>query len=600
MAHIRRLFFLHIVIFVHHVSSVELELYMADPEVRIAQKIYCQISGQSSTDRLKAWYDNNEVFSKDGDLQSEEVFTVSYRNQLAGTHSLKVSILNQSGNQLVSKEHQWKTLHNGVPEVGIDEHNALIVNGEYHFPLFGQIDEKIEQWKEHGLGNTACANYWDTAYSVSDLKTWLDFCVHIGVRSIGPYSRWSGITEKPHGLGNDTTIMGNYVRTYRDHPGNLIWLWADEPDGGETVSPKEIRSWTEVCHRNDTDHPHFVNQIAYYWGKLDESYPNNLWYRQHCKKYSYVYGADQHGGERKLLADIVGFDFYPIEYSNCEPVNATFASMCAALDSIRAWNHNLCPIFSWIENCDIHPDFDNDGLAEGPFTYDWTPPPSSEQLWSEYWLKTIHGVRGFQVHAAFDKDCRGFDDTADKPRNYSTLKKFGSYINDLKDVIMGPDIKRTITNNASDPGKRVDHMAKISNDTLYIFAARLTEVSETSPANISVQFTCENVTSNKVYLYDSDDSLSLTAGVFTATFSPYEVKIFKVPHVKAAIKNFTRNNKLEIKANIKAELFTITGRRVNIRHITNRQQPSLSRGVYLYHYQSLFHRNIFDKKLILK
>ena len=53
-------------------NAATLDVYMADPEVRIAQKIYCQIGGVVPTDKIRATLDGSIIYQKDGNLQSEE------------------------------------------------------------------------------------------------------------------------------------------------------------------------------------------------------------------------------------------------------------------------------------------------------------------------------------------------------------------------------------------------------------------------------------------------------------------------------------------------------------------------------------------------
>lgn len=245
----------------------ELVVYMADPHVRIAQKLYCQINEKNSTDNLQALYDGNIIYEKMGDLQREEVFVVDHSHQQAGQHNLTVRILDQTGQEKSAFSRTWTTQHDGIPIVGIDENNAIRIKGKLIFPVYPATAEVyIDQWIHHGLANTASdmrylhANFND--YTKEEYKTWLDRCARLGIQNIGPTARWAGMGNIPHGKGNDINIMREYLEYLKDHPGVLMWQWSDEPDsGGEgnRAEPEEIRLWTDLCHQIDTNHPHAVN-----------------------------------------------------------------------------------------------------------------------------------------------------------------------------------------------------------------------------------------------------------------------------------------------------------------------------------------------------
>jgi len=534
------------------VGFARLELYMADPEVRIAQKIYCQIENAEVTDKLQATLDGTVIFEKNGNLQSEEIFTANYRNQQAGKHELVVMILDRYGQIKESVTKSWVTLHNGIPMVGIDENNSLRLNGELFFPIYALLDDgDMIYFVENGYMNSGANEGWNAeGYTVETYRDWLNLCNQKGAMNVGPGTRWEGMVIRT-GRDCDTTSMKEYVDTFKVHPAQLIWQWADEPDGGGTdycAFPDAIRSWTEVCHRNDTDHPHAVNLVAYDW-TWDLNY-----YINHCGDYSYLHGADWHGGQKKLIADIIGFDYYPIEFATVEyaPGPVTFAGLAKALDRLREWNYDLCPIFSWIENCDLsygeytksapYPNFtcnceppncctpgvdcpatDRGGDCKQNQVYIWTPPPTPEQMWSEYWIKVIHGVKGFKIHPHFAPDGH-----SQPPRNHETMAKFMSWVNDLKEGLLGPESKTVITDDANETGSRVDFIVREDDENIYIFAARLTEVKENDYPSINVTFNIENITSGQIQVYGEDRSINITSNEFQDSFTPWDVHIYKI------------------------------------------------------------------------
>ncbi len=499
--------------------ATQLELYMADPEVRIAQKIYCQIKDVAPTDKLQVILDGKIIFARNSNLRSEEIVLVDYRNQKAGAHSLSVKIVAQNGSEKAAVTKTWTTLHNGIPVVGIDENNAIRVNGELFFPLYVALNENdFSYWIDRGYINTGTKMYYqsDNNYTLTTYKNWLDICSAIGARNIGPVTRWNGLGENVHGKGNDLEQMKAYVASLKNHPGVLGWQWSDEPNGGgneNRAQPDEIRSWTDLCHQHDTNHPHFVNLgNAYHYGQ-DSNFAINL-----CQQYSYLYGSKYFAGEKKLLADIQGLDYYPIEYATKAPLEANFENMAKAFERLREYNYDLCPILSWIENCDIHPDDNSDGLADGPpgSAYAWTPAPTPAEMWAEYWIKVIHGVKGFKVHPFFASD-----GTAQPPRNNETLAKFKRWIDDLKGAVLGSDYSSNQIDVNELGGGRIDVMAKEFNGMGYLFTGNLKRQSERA------RFSVAGLRSgSKIQVYGEDRTITSGNGYFEDSFNPLDVHIY--------------------------------------------------------------------------
>jgi hypothetical protein len=630
--------------------AATIDIYMADPEVRISQKLYIQISDAVASDRLLVTLDSAIICERRGPLASEEIVTVSYATLVAGEHTLIVKIVDASGGDASNVFNRtWRTLHNGIPTVGIDENNSIRVNGELYFPVYAPVERSISPpWMRDSLMNTTFTldyrhlNQWD--YTIADYQDWLDTTIGLGTRNIGPVARWQGIGRRQwinpetgdtviilngHGHGNDLAIMKDYVTTFRDHPGLLMWQWSDEPDCGGTgnrAEPEEIRSWTDTCHHYETNHPHAVNLGAYHYGR-DDDWSVNL-----CKEFSYLYGpaTGHHSGQRKAIADIIGFDFYPIEYgsmSDYSGLDVGFISMAKALDRLRhEYNHNLFPVFSWNENCDLHPeytdapacpgnrdycpkfcsfDLDCDSSSTGcsscciggevqctpgvncpastrgycrssPPYYQWTPPPTADQMWAEYWIKVIHGVKGFQIHAAFSSDCRGYNSytNGQPPRNAATMHKFLVWINDIKGAVLGPDYEGTVLHQETG-GVRIDVMAKVFEGIVYIFAASLSEdQSET------VQFTMDTPAQGPVEVYGENRTIFMDNNMFTDSFEPLGVHIYKYTPTNSGVPNvpsqfyinqnypnpFNPSTKIDFfvatKENIKLVIFDLLGRQI--------------------------------------
>jgi len=506
------------------IDNLVIDLLMADPEVRIAQKIYCHLENVLATDQLQATLDNEIIYQKNGNLKSEEVFVADYRNLNQGLHQLAVKVVNNIGQirKIVTRE--WRTLHDGMPEVGIDENNSIRINGELFFPIYPQLDTYyFIDWIQNGYVNagaktTYLPGHEHADYTLAEYRDWLDICVSQGVKNIGPATRWEGIgfnpSNVPNGKGNDLSKMTAYVTTLKEHSGVMMWQWSDEPDGGGStnrVEPDEIRRWTDLCHQYDTNHPHAVNLTAYYWARDGNHYVN------HCKDYSFLYNAGWFGGENKVIADVIGFDFYPIEYAtkNWNPP-ASFESMCKALDRIREYNYDLVPIFSWIESCDIHPDRDGDGYADGPGgDYLWTPAPTAEEMWAELWLKIIHGVKGIKGHPYNAAECK-----ADPPYNWEIMRKFKTWVDNLKGAVLGPEYTESQITDIEQNGGQIDWMAKKYNDKIYIFACNMFNQSE------AVKFTAPVTADDVIQVYGENRTIEARNGNFSDNFAGLELHIY--------------------------------------------------------------------------
>jgi len=554
-------------------SPVLLDVYMADPEVRIAQKLYYQINNSASNNKFRVYYDNNLYYEKNGNLNSEEIVLINYTTQIAGKHSIVAYVVDQNNIQVSNSiTKNWTTLHNGIPAVGIDENNALRINGELHFPIFAQTGSRTVNWILSNLSNTGFGHdyrypsFWD--YTELDYENWVNSLSVVNTLTIGPAVRWKGLGVRPdglvntHGRGNNLTAMLEYILYLRNNPGILMWTWADEPDLGGTsyqAFPNEVRNWTELNHQYDTNHPHYENLGAYQYAR-DDSYSVTL-----CRDYSYLYGSSWHNGQKKLVADVIGFDFYPVEYRTITEygVSIDFESMSKALDRIKNYNYDLLPIISWNENCDLHMEYTNTVSCESNGTcfpgvcsctapncctsglncpastrgacrtsnpvYLWTAPPESYEMWAEYWIKVIHGVKGFNIHNAFSADCTGFGSEGyDYPRNYETMQNFSNWINNgvsglpaLKYAILGQDSTINVLDQELGGG-RIDIMVKEYNNYIYIFAGNLRKESQ------SVRFTFDSSTSSTVQVYGEGRTLTISGGQFTDNFNSLGVHIYRI------------------------------------------------------------------------
>ncbi|NLX60173.1 MAG: hypothetical protein GXY74_13930 [Phycisphaerae bacterium] len=501
-----------------------LELWMAEPHIRIAQKVYCQIDNVSPTDKLVARLDGAVIHEKVGELEAEEVFTADYRQLLAGEHTLLVEIRDASDAVRGTASKTWIKVEDGIAAVGIDENNALCRNGQPFFPVtpWGLDTNYFAQWQPyinclHGQG-----------WNVPDNPTgWINYVASassVGLPVIGPAQgnywpggRTSNIYEDPPGSGIwvhatavDIDQLGVYVNSTKDHPAMFMWNWKDEPDlGGATeyIPATEVKRWTDKCHELDGNHPHLVNIVGYSFTHGPE--PN--WNQERAQSYCFLY-SDRHNvtmgtnlpfDRKTCCADVMAFDYYPYEYAT----RYTWCSLedsLLAVDRLRGWNYNLIPTMTWIETCDIRSAPD----------YPWTPAPTPTELRNMCWTNVIHGVKGIQWFHYFEPT---------PSENYAVMAQFKTQITELTPVVLGPEECDTEVTDVEAGGGRVDIMTREYNGQLYVFAAEIRAQTEVVRFNVD-----QLALGTQIAVYGEGRTLLSESGYFEDSFSPLAVHIYVV------------------------------------------------------------------------
>jgi hypothetical protein len=121
--------------------------------------------------------------------------------------------------------------YDGYPAVGIDENNAIRINGKLFYPVtpWGLNNASVDEWVEHDYINSVYGQgFWPDNRTVEGWGDYLDVSYDSGVRAVGP-SVWEG--QGPCRLRGNSDISGlaEYVAAYADHPGMMMWQWIDEP-----------------------------------------------------------------------------------------------------------------------------------------------------------------------------------------------------------------------------------------------------------------------------------------------------------------------------------------------------------------------------------
>ncbi len=559
------------------------EMWHADFHGHKSQYLYVKIPGElrkSDTARIAATITGDNNYSQQlslnqpnevltlidvektdlTDLKSEEKILLN--NSLlpgaSGKYTLSVRITNAAGEIIDTINESFYKTYDGEPKVGIDENNAIRVDGELFFPIgptglnnadiTNSSDDYYRDWEGNGYINVLRSQgFWPTDVSVAAWESYLN--VSENLMAIGP-ARWEGLVNhrdmRPYWRNAYIDNLVEYVEAVKDHPATFLWNWASEPDLGDDmtyVPAPVVRSWTYKTHQLDPQHLVTVTFAGHYWteGVID-------YHKRRRRKYEYPYNANQFGQGTQIykgthVGDVYEIDYYPLEWASPHTRGATNALLASALDNFYLETNNLVPLLSLVETTDIN---EGDGGAVPPTT--WHPTP--EQLKMMIWVNVVHGVKGlgwFHYH------------TRTPEANFGVMAEFVEQIEELTPIILGPDIENEITvETTSGPqGEgRIDAMIKEYQGKYYFFTVRLSETeSEPNPEYIedkplgeggqefgypdpiqnypvTATINIAGLSGASIELYNENGrAISMSNGQFQDSFLPYEVHIYEITPV---------------------------------------------------------------------
>jgi hypothetical protein len=489
--------------------AAELKLHHADIHARLGVRIYVQVGGVAADISMRAVLTNDrgyerDIVAKQGPLGKEEVFTLILRDLPAAKYTLTVSL--SDGRQATRT---WDKPYDGVPKVGVDENNAVCVDGKPFFPVapwFIGREADIVEWRDY-VNTLNGVGFISSRYSIAGWKEFLDLCQKHGKMAIGPGrgDYW------PHGSGTGTCYytengerkkdraakldrIAAYVEATKDHPALLFWHWKDEPEldsSRNCIPAAEARRWTEKCHELDPHHPVFLNTGG---GKFAR--PVGNWGYNHIRTYTYLHN-DIQPPRNVLLADVISQDYYPIENQNDPNYKITIENMCLAMDRMRKWNYNLPPLCSCVETCDIRkPDIG---------------PPTPAELRLLCWANIVHGARAIVWFHHFNPT---------PPENFREMARFLDQVTRLTPAVCGAPYTGAITKKELGGG-RVDIMANTHSGALYVFAVNLKRTEE------NVVLTLDKAP-RTIDVVDEQRTLQAEGKSFMDHFGPLAVRIYKV------------------------------------------------------------------------
>lgn len=550
------------------------ELMHADFHGHTAQYIHVNIPGEiavNQENQLRAQItggdlsnpiilnDNSDILSRVNNnslTQLKEKEKLLLKNRLIQgsdkPYTLTVQLTSSTGKILEERTHDFSKTYDGIPKVGIDENNAIRIKtddpaypeGKLFYPVtpFGLNDLLIDKWATNNYMNTLNGQgFWPRGNDFADWQRYLDYAAQYNMKAIGPGGTWTG--QGTRSRNSNYKTVEKWVNTFKDNDSMLSWQWVDEPDLGifsQYLPPTTLRSWTKRCHSLDPHHPVTINYAGKPWSE-----PQGVvnWWVDRRRVYAYKHNAYVFGNittpfQGKFISDIYSIDYYPIDWAvdastPAGEKNTTINGLTIALDNLREETYDLVPYFSYVMTTTFYED-------------DNTPyHPSPEQLKMVAWLNVIHGVKGIEWFH-YRADTQNY--------NFEVMQQFKKDIEELTPAVLAAtperNISLTITNpSPAQPKDRVDMMLKEYDGNYYLFAARVSEVkTELEPGNqhvapeenydLTVQFTIDNTDltiGNHATLFNEknnsniDRTVSISNGIFSDVFKPYEVHIYMIP-----------------------------------------------------------------------
>ena len=303
----------------------------------------------------------------------------------------------------------------------------------------------------------------------------------------------------PVAASGASTTVGQYASLMTNDPYLLAWTWEDEPSGKVTLA--QMQSVTDATHANDPNHPVTINNGGYPYDVIGD------------RQKGYYYPIVPFSQE--VVADIDAFDMYPFIYSpnpTPPPSDWYVSELVSSFDACsKGYTYGLIPCMAFIEGgtCSV-------GGCNGNG-------PTAAQSTMEAWLAVIHGFKGIAWWGP-----SGW--TTQSSAQWAALASFKTLVSAFQNTILSP-ATLTVTSNQTVPHSRVDATVRADTSTIYVFAARLSDVGESSDPTISATLTVSGSTYTGLASVAAEGgrSISVTSGAITDSFAPSAVHIYCFP-----------------------------------------------------------------------
>lgn len=515
--------------------TTKFEIIHANFQSRIAQKIMTIIPPDlisDATNRMivsisgKKGY--SEVLADRTNLSEKEYFTLQNSKLPADTYKISIQIQNSEDEIIGEISEAFIKEYDGAPQVGIDENNAIRVNGDLFFPVtpFGLGNADVQAWSDSGYVNCLYGQgFWPQDYSPAGWTEYVGLGEDAGLEIIGPGGLFmNGLPAR--GIGS--AELEAHINACKESGAMLAYTWDDEPElGGRTASnpPQSISAWTYKTHELDPQRPVLVNLVGPYIDYVDGAYN-----REVSDGFFPMYNENAFG-KKTFVVEIYSMDYYPVDWAAPHSRGAKMSVLASILDKMKERTYGMVPLSSFVETCNIR---ENDvSTVFDPTNWDPTP----EMLKMMIWINVVHGVKSLSWFPYHSK-------TPEK--NFPVMKEFIRQITTLTPVVLGPELTTNIEL-TTDAEARIDYMIREYNGKTYVFAVRVSEL-EDGPNNtyadgdrnpdgypdpvqnyaVKAQFTIPGLSAATIHVYDENRSLTLSNGQFEDQFEPYDVHIYEI------------------------------------------------------------------------
>lgn len=281
------------------------------------------------------------------------------------------------------------------------------------------------------------------------------------------------------------------------------WMHGDEPDNaqslgkgkgyGPPVKPSTIKADYHKLVEADPSRPILLN--------LGQGVAWDGWYGRgvrtnHPDDYpEYLEGCD-----------IASFDIYPVVHDKAE-VAGKLEFVAKGVDRLREWSKGRRIVWNCIECTRIA----NINIK-----------PTPAQVRSEVWMALIHGSQGliYFVHQ-FKPDFIEAGLLADAEMAQA-VGAINQQVHELASVLNSPTVADRVSVKSSETTVPIDIMVKQDLEATYVFAVAMRDAPTTAT------FTCKQKGAATVEVLGENRTLKLKEGVFTDTFAPYAVHLYRL------------------------------------------------------------------------
>lgn len=501
------------------------ELLRAPFHSRLAQFITAKIPGSitsNSSNRLVVTLSRDggtpvEIYNKSS-LKSEEKFLLEQRDLLAGNYRLVSELRDAGGRSLSRWVEKFEKPYDGIPETGINEWNAICVDGKPKFIITPYMLDysRFGAW-DGALNSTYTIGYYPNSPNQTPAN-WLEYLSKSqekGWMSIGP-GRGSYTNQLHRHYARNYSIDGmtQFVDSAKGHDAMLMWNWFDEPQlggRGANLPPPVMGAWNYASHSADPQHPVLLNLYGY----------NYLPYKGNSgDEYDYI-NSRMYSGKPFFYADVLTQDVYAFDYRHHatlkDPDRGAIDLWVNAIDNFRNRNLGLVPYGIFAQIGDVR---DDEGTG---------PAPSEDEILMQAWLAVAHGAKMLNWFSHFEYSTF----------QYNASRTLVAQMNTYEDIILGPDNIDQITDNSNERNNRIDTLTRKKGNDTYLFAVRLTEPEPLEyeeqifePDTITTTFTVPGINNGRAEVLDNAgkviDTINVVDGKFTDTFDKYEICFYKI------------------------------------------------------------------------